>query len=61
MREAGVALIVPLVSQGDLIGTLNLGPRLSEQDYSTDDRRLLTTLAAQVDNPALDELLASAA
>src|SRR4029079_19313484 len=47
MREAGVALIVPLVSQGELIGTLNLGPRLSEQDYSTDDRRLLTTLAAQ--------------
>src|SRR4029079_17201969 len=47
MREAGVALIVPLVSQGELIGTLNLGPRLSEQDYSTDDRRLLTTLTAQ--------------
>lgn len=47
LREAGVALVVPLVSQGDLIGTLNLGPRLSEQDYSTDDRRLLTTLAAQ--------------
>ncbi len=47
MRAAGVALIVPLVSQGELIGTLNLGPRLSEQDYSTDDRRLLTTLAAQ--------------
>ena len=38
---------MPLVSQGELIGTLNLGPRLSEQDYSTDDRRLLTTLAAQ--------------
>lgn len=47
MREAGVALVVPLVSQGELIGTLNLGARLSEQDYSTDDRRLLTTLAAQ--------------
>ena len=30
-----------------VIGTLNLGPRLSEQEYSTDDRRLLTTLAAQ--------------
>jgi serine phosphatase RsbU (regulator of sigma subunit)/anti-sigma regulatory factor (Ser/Thr protein kinase) len=45
MREAGVALVVPLVSQGELIGTLNLGPRLSEQEYSTDDRRLLTTLA----------------
>ena len=47
MRDAGVALIVPLVSQGELIGTLNLGPRLSEQEYSTDDRRLLSTLAAQ--------------
>jgi serine phosphatase RsbU (regulator of sigma subunit)/anti-sigma regulatory factor (Ser/Thr protein kinase) len=47
LREAAVALVVPLVSQGELIGTLNLGPRLSEQDYSTDDRRLLTTLAAQ--------------
>jgi serine phosphatase RsbU (regulator of sigma subunit)/anti-sigma regulatory factor (Ser/Thr protein kinase) len=47
LRETGVALVVPLVSQGELIGTLNLGPRLSEQEYSTDDRRLLTTLAAQ--------------
>jgi len=47
LREAGIALVVPLVSQGELIGTLNLGPRLSEQEYSTDDRRLLTTLAAQ--------------
>ncbi len=40
-------LVVPLVTQGELIGTLNLGPRLSEQDYSTDDKRLLATLAAQ--------------
>ena len=47
LREAGVALVVPLVTQGELIGTLNLGPRLSEQDYSSDDRRLLATLAAQ--------------
>ncbi len=47
LRAAGVALIVPLVTQGELIGTLNLGPRLSEQDYSSDDRRLLGTLAAQ--------------
>jgi serine phosphatase RsbU (regulator of sigma subunit)/anti-sigma regulatory factor (Ser/Thr protein kinase) len=47
LREAGVALVVPLVTQGELIGTLNLGPRLSEQDYSTDDKRLLATLAAQ--------------
>ncbi len=47
LRAVGVVLVVPLVSQGELIGTLNLGPRLSEQEYSSDDRRLLTSLAAQ--------------
>jgi serine phosphatase RsbU (regulator of sigma subunit)/anti-sigma regulatory factor (Ser/Thr protein kinase) len=47
LRAAGVVLVVPLVTQGELIGTLNLGARLSEQDYSTDDRRLLASLAAQ--------------
>jgi len=30
LKEAGVKLAVPLVSQGELIGVLNLGPRLSE-------------------------------
>ena len=52
MQQAGVKLAVPLVSQGELIGLLNLGPRRSEQDYSTDDKRLLNTLATQA-APAL--------
>jgi serine phosphatase RsbU (regulator of sigma subunit)/anti-sigma regulatory factor (Ser/Thr protein kinase) len=52
LRAAGVKLAIPLVSQGELIGVLNLGPRLSEQDYSSDDRRLLEKLAAQA-APAL--------
>ena len=52
LREAGVALVVPLISGGELIGTLNLGPRLSDQQYSTDDKRLLDGLAAQA-APAL--------
>src|SRR4030081_1036637 len=47
LRSAGVKLVVPLISQGELIGLLNLGRRLSDQDYSTDDRRLLEKLAAQ--------------
>jgi len=47
LRAAGIRLIVPLVTSGELIGALYLGPRLSEQEYSTDDRRLLATLAAQ--------------
>jgi len=52
LRAAGVKLIVPLISQGELIGLLNLGRRLSDQDYSTDDRRLLEKLAAQA-SPAV--------
>jgi serine phosphatase RsbU (regulator of sigma subunit)/anti-sigma regulatory factor (Ser/Thr protein kinase) len=52
LKAAGVKLAVPLVSQGELIGVLNLGPRLSEQDYSSDDRKLLDGLAAQA-APAL--------
>jgi serine phosphatase RsbU (regulator of sigma subunit)/anti-sigma regulatory factor (Ser/Thr protein kinase) len=52
LKAAGVKLAVPLVSQGELIGVLNLGPRMSEQDYSSDDRKLLDNLAAQA-APAL--------
>ena len=52
LKEAGVKLVVPLVSQGELIGLLNLGPRLSEREYSGDDRKLLANLAAQA-APAL--------
>lgn len=45
MREAGVVLVVPLVTSGELVGLLQLGPRLSERDYSKDDRQLLESLA----------------
>jgi serine phosphatase RsbU (regulator of sigma subunit)/anti-sigma regulatory factor (Ser/Thr protein kinase) len=47
LKGAGVKLAIPLISQGDLVGILNLGPRLSEQDYSTYDRKLLSDLATQ--------------
>jgi serine phosphatase RsbU (regulator of sigma subunit)/anti-sigma regulatory factor (Ser/Thr protein kinase) len=47
LRAAGVQLAIPLVSQGELVGLLNLGPRLSQQDYSTYDRGLLNDLATQ--------------
>ena len=52
MRTAGIRLALPLVSQGELIGLINLGPRRSEQDYSSDDMRLLQNLATQA-APAL--------
>ncbi|MFL6058481.1 MAG: PP2C family protein-serine/threonine phosphatase, partial [Rubrobacteraceae bacterium] len=47
MKEADIKVVVPLVSQGELIGILNLGPRLSQQEYSADDRKLLSDLATQ--------------
>jgi serine phosphatase RsbU (regulator of sigma subunit) len=47
LKKNGVKLVVPLVSQGELIGLINLGPRLSEQEYSADDRKLLNDLATQ--------------
>jgi len=45
LREAHISLVVPLVTSGELVGVLSLGPRRSERDYSTDDRRLLQDLA----------------
>ena len=45
LREAGISLVVPLVTAGELVGLLSLGPRRSEREYSTDDRRLMQDLA----------------
>ncbi len=47
LKAAGVALVVPLVSQGELVGMINLGPRKGDQQYSADDRELLANLATQ--------------
>jgi serine phosphatase RsbU (regulator of sigma subunit)/anti-sigma regulatory factor (Ser/Thr protein kinase) len=52
LKKAGIMLVVPLISQGELIGLLNLGARRSEQEYSADDQRLLNNLAGQA-APAL--------
>ncbi len=45
LKETGAVLVVPLIWAGAPIGVLSLGPRLSERDYTTDDRRLLAALA----------------
>lgn len=52
LRAAGVQVMVPLVSHGELIGIVNLGSRLSQQEYSTDDRKLLNDLSTQA-SPAV--------
>lgn len=45
LRESEIKLVLPLLSQGELLGVVNLGQRLSDQDYSSDDRALLGNLA----------------
>src|SRR6266487_1249969 len=52
LKTSEVEFTLPLANQGELIGLLNLGPRLSGQKYASQERRLLHTLAAQV-APAL--------
>ncbi|MGH9246003.1 MAG: ATP-binding SpoIIE family protein phosphatase [Acidimicrobiales bacterium] len=52
LRVAGVELVVPLISQRELIGLLNLGPRRGERAYAADDRKLLSDLAGHA-APAL--------
>jgi serine phosphatase RsbU (regulator of sigma subunit) len=48
MLSSGYKLVVPMITQGELIGWINLGQRMSEQNYTTDDEILLTRLAIQV-------------
>ena len=47
--------LVPIAARGQLLGLVVLGPRLSEEPYSGEDRRLLATVAAQA-AVALDNL-----
>lgn len=41
-------IVISLVSENTLLGLLALGPRLDDQEYGREERRLLDTLAAQV-------------
>ena len=52
LKESGMKLSAPLISQGELIGVLNMGPRRSDQGYSSDDGRLINNLAIRA-APAL--------
>lgn len=45
MKAQDVRIVVPLVTSGELVGLLALGPRLSERTYSRNDKRLLDSLA----------------
>ncbi len=44
---ASARLFVPMKSKGQLTGILVLGPRITDADYSREDKRLLSTVASQ--------------
>ncbi|HLZ24778.1 MAG TPA: GAF domain-containing SpoIIE family protein phosphatase [Ktedonobacterales bacterium] len=48
LKAEGAELALPLVSQGELIALLALGPRMDGLEYTRADRNLLTTLVSQV-------------
>lgn len=52
MRADGVHLLVPLVSSGELVGLVALGPPAHDDGYSRDSRQLLRELATRA-APAL--------
>lgn len=47
LKEEGILIVAPLINQGEVVGLINLGQRRSDQEYSSDDRRLLDDLTAQ--------------
>jgi serine phosphatase RsbU (regulator of sigma subunit) len=48
LRQHEVEIVLPLASQGELLGLLVLGPRQDGAVYSAEERNLLVTLATQV-------------
>lgn len=48
IQKDGGELIIPLASQSELIGLLVLGPHVNGEEYTREERSLLTTLTAQV-------------
>jgi putative nucleotidyltransferase with HDIG domain len=61
LEEFGAELFIPLNVKGKLVGFLTVGPKLSSQSYSQDDKLILSTLANQtavaVENALLYEEL----
>ncbi len=48
LQAAGMRLALPLISQGELIGVITLGPRVGGEEYATADLNVLHALAEQV-------------
>jgi HD-GYP domain-containing protein (c-di-GMP phosphodiesterase class II) len=47
INDLGAEIFIPLNAKGELVGLLTLGPKLSEQAYSNEDKQTLLSLANQ--------------
>jgi len=47
LEKIGAEILVPVKAKGELVGIFALGPKLSQQPYTSDDQSTLTTLANQ--------------
>lgn len=52
LQQRGTEILLPLASQGELLGLLSLGTRMQGQEYTREELAMLNTLAVQV-APAL--------
>ncbi|MBZ5499175.1 MAG: SpoIIE family protein phosphatase [Acidobacteriia bacterium] len=63
LQQLGTKLLLPLATKKELLGFISLGPKKSEEPYSTGDRNLLRTVAAQtglaLENSRLSEAIAA--
>lgn len=47
VRDNDIAVTIPMISQGELIGMLNLGKKQNEDDFSAEDMDILTQASVQ--------------
>lgn len=47
VRDNEISVTIPMISQGELIGVLNLGKKSNEEDFSAEDLDILTQASAQ--------------
>lgn len=47
VRDNDISVTIPMISQGELIGVLNLGKKQNQEDFSAEDMEILTQASAQ--------------
>lgn len=48
VRENDISVTIPMISQGELVGMLNLGKKQNDEDFSAEDLDILTQASGQI-------------